>query len=79
MLNLFQHLFGFFLLSAETPFISIHRTGVFRCALNKFIAKPDSKGRQKKIPSTRDASEAYDHAEEMFARRNEAEGEVLSN
>jgi hypothetical protein len=27
MLNLFQHLVCFFLLSADTPFIPVHRTG----------------------------------------------------
>jgi len=27
MLNLFQHLVGFFLLSADAPFIPVHRTG----------------------------------------------------
>jgi len=34
MLNLFQHLVGFFLLSADASFIPVHRTG-FSSAISK--------------------------------------------
>src|SRR4030043_574253 len=36
MLNLFQHLVCFFLLSAEAPFIPVHRTGFSGAILIKY-------------------------------------------
>src|SRR4030042_3347521 len=36
MLNLFQHLVCFFLLSADAPFIPVHRTGFSGATLIKF-------------------------------------------
>jgi hypothetical protein len=38
MLNLFQHLVCFFLLSAEAPFIPVHRTGFSGAILIKIVS-----------------------------------------
>jgi hypothetical protein len=38
MLNLFQHLVCFFLLSADAPFIPVHRTGFSGAISNKKLA-----------------------------------------